>query len=321
MLFFIQNNKNNIQLQLNTERIIKDSLILEKTINLDKKLSVMKLASNELYFVSWSQNNQGKLFKYSIENDFSHEVIDLNQKEDTLKIIGNYLIDFDTIYYHDKLKNSIIKSLKNGKIIDLFNYPKQFSRTTKIGDEFIVSGWDKEYNIYFEKLNFKTKNISKINLKDDYLNSYKNNGIALDGVYYSNNNYTVMLPYSVNRIFIFDNKLNYTGKLDLIYGKLDFNYRDTKDNSIYIDPNNLNPNLSCFIDNDDFIYILTDQSTQWDSSEKCYIDIYNLKNKKYVKSYKINDYKGFKPRHIINYNNKLIVLFEKNINIYSIHKK
>jgi DNA sulfur modification protein DndC len=71
-----------------------------------------------------------------------------------------------------------------------------------------------------------------------YLNQYKNNGITLDGVYYSNENFTAMLPYSVNRLFLFNNDFIYKGKIDLIYGKLDFNYRDTEDKSIYIDPNN-----------------------------------------------------------------------------------
>ena len=319
MLFFIQNNKNNIQLKLNTERIIEDSLVLDKTFKLDKKLSVMKLVSNDLYFVSWTKNNQGKLFKYNINNNFSYKEINLNQKEDTLMIIGSYVVKGDTIYYHDKIKNSIVKSMSNGKILKSYKYPKQFSRTTKVNNHFIVSGWDDKYNIYFDKFNFETENISKISLNDDYLNQYKNNGITLDGVYYSNENFTAMLPYSVNRLFLFNNDFIYKGKIDLIYGKLDFNYRDTEDKSIYIDPNNLNPNLSCFIDDSNFIYILTDHSTQWSNSNKCFIDVYNLTTKKYVKSYKINDFDSSKPRHIIKYKSKIIVLFEKDINIYKIN--
>lgn len=320
MLLFIQNNKNNIQLELNTNRIIEDSLVLEKTVKLDKNLSVMRLISDDLYFVSWTKNNQGKIFKYDINNNFSVQEINLNQKEDTLMIIASYTVNNDTIYYHDKLKNSIVKSLSSGKILKSYKYPKQFTRTTNSKDNFIVSGWDEKYNIYFDKFNFGKETISKISLNDDYLKQYKNNGITLDGVYYSNKNYTVMLPYSVNRLFLFDRDFTYTGKMDLIYGKLDFKYRDTEDNSIYIDPNNLNPNLFCFIDDNNFIYILTDHSTQWSISNKCFIDVYNLTTKKYVKSYKINDFNGSKPINIVKYKSNIIVLFEKYINIYTINK-
>jgi hypothetical protein len=128
-----------------------------------------------------------------------------------------------------------------------------------------------------------------------------------------------MLPYSTNRIYVFDNEFNYKKKLDLIYNPTDFNFRYTnKKADLMVDPNNLNPNLYGYLDENDLFYILTDQSTKWNKTNQCFIDIYDINNNNYISSIKIDDYNNSKPRSILIHNNKLYVLFEENLNIYNI---
>lgn len=319
MLFFIQNNKNKKQLELNTERNIEKQLTLEEVLKVDKRLSVMRVVSDNLYFVSWSKGNEGKLFDYSLSPLSYIREIDLNIDNDPSMIIGIYNIDGDTLYFHDKMKNSIVKALYNKevKIEEVYKYPKQFQRMSdNSNNSFIVSGWNKDYEVYFDRFDYKTKKITNIDVKDQYIDVYDNSGITLDGVYYSNEKYSVLLPYGVNRVYLFDRNFSYKGKMNLIYGKLDFEYRDSNNEEIYVDPNNLYPNLSAFVDKENKLYILTDHSTQWDSSNKCFIDVYNLDNRKYIESYKIDDYEGSKPRHIVKYKDYIIVLFENTINKY-----
>jgi hypothetical protein len=190
----------------------------------------------------------------------------------------------------------------------------------KFGDNVLFSGWDKNYNIFFENYSVKSKKIQPNKFEDNYFLKYENSGISLDGFYYRNDNHVIMLPYAINRVYTFDKNLKYNGKIDLIYGELDFKFRKSEKEDLFIDPSNLNPNIAGYIDDNDKLYILTDHSTKWDKSNKCFIDIYNLNTKKYEKSLKIDDYNNSKPRFIAidNSNNKLYVLFDENLNSYKL---
>jgi hypothetical protein len=193
---------------------------------------------------------------------------------------------------------------------------------SKRNSKLLVSGWDENYKIFFEKYDLVTKAISKLDVNDNYLSDYDNTGIALDGMYYDNQNYTIMLPYSINRAFVFDNEYNFKRKLDLIFNKTAFNFRYTEDKKeLMVDPNNLNPNLSGYLGANNMMYVLTDMSTKWNNRDQCYIDIYNVNENQYNASLKINDYNNSKPRSIVVNEDKVYVLFEENLNIYSIHEK
>lgn len=314
-------NKDDSKLSLNQERIFKHSINLEKSIPLDKKLSLMKYNNNQLYFVSWTDNNQGKLFSLNLQNYKFEPEVDLNPELESI-IINNYYIENGNISYINKASKSIISFDPKSKLKSTTIYNKNFSRISKTGSNLLVSGWDDNYNMYFEKYNIKTKATSEVKVQDNYFSEYKNNGIALDGVYYENEKYTILLPYAINRAYIFDHDFNYNRKLDLIFDKTAFKFRYTKDKSdLMVDPNNLNPNLSGFLDKNDLFYILTDQSTKWNNRNQCYIDIYDVNNDKYLNSIKIGDYNNSKPRSILINNNKLYVLFEENLNIYNINEK
>lgn len=321
-LFFIfESNKENIQLSLNTPREINKELKLYKSISFKKRLSLMKENNDNLFFVCWENGEQGKLYNYDlIRNQLKK--YDFN-KNDSLFIIGDFLLENNFVFLHDKLKNRIIKiNLNNPKEYkNVYNYPKDFTRLGKADNNFIISGWDKNYNIFFEKYSLDKDSISRISVSDSYLNKYKKTGISLDGKYYTNNTNTVMIPYSVNKIFKFDENLNYINGIDLIYGETEFKFRENDKTNIYTDPNNLNPNLSGFLSSKNYLYILTDESTQFNTMNKCFIDIYDVNNNKYLESFKINDFNQKKPRYITMYNDYILILFDNNLNFYKIEKK
>lgn len=318
ILIFYLLNKDEKLFSLNKERIFKKEIKLEKSIPLDKKLSLMKYRNNRLYFVSWTDGNQGKLFSLNLKNNQFDEEIDLNSSLESI-IINNYYIENGRICFINKANRAISTYDLTSKAVKSLIYRKDFSRISKRSNNLIVSGWDKDYKIYFEKFNMSTKESSEIKIDDDYLHDYENTGITLDGVYYENDNYTVMLPYSVNRAYVFDQESNFSNKIDLIYNKTAFNFRYSKDKKdLMVDPNNLNPNLSGCLDQSNHFYALTDQSTKWDNRDKCYIDIYDVQKNEYISSIKIGDYNNSKPRSILINQNKLYVLFEENLNIYII---
>jgi hypothetical protein len=310
-------DKDDSKLKLNKDRVYKLSIKLEKSIDLDKKLSLMKYNDNKLYFVSWTDNNQGKLFTLNLSSNTFDKEIDLNPKLESI-IISNYFIEDGKISFVNKAENSILDFDPKSKSTEISIYKKNFSRVSKRSSNLLLSGWDENYNIYFEKYNIKTKKISKINFDDSYLKKYSNNGIVLDGVYYGNEKYTVMLPYAVNRFYVFDREFNYIKGIDLIYDPLNFKFRNKDKSDIMIDPNNLHPNLSGYLNDKGMFYILTDQSTKWNKKDQCFIDIYDIEKNEYISSIKINDFNGSQPRSILTNKDKLYILFEENLNIYKI---
>lgn len=316
MLLITFSQKNKDSFKLSTERNFEGTLKLEKSINLTDRLSVMKPYDEKLYFVSWANNLKSKLFSFNLNNLNFEKEINIPVPNDSI-LIDNYFLDDNKKIITNKIKGSIITLDDNYKIINEFTYPKRYSRMAKSKDQILVSGWDDNYKIYFEKFDLKTKAIQKVQVNDSYMREYDNTGITLDGSYYANKNYIVNLPYSVNRAFVFNKDLQFEGKIDLIYKKLDFKYRTASGGNVYPDPNNLNPNLSGFIDDNNLFYVLVNQASKFELENKCFIDIYDIKTNTYVKSYKIGDYNGSKPRHIVIKNSKLYILFEQNINIYN----
>ncbi|WP_124019569.1 hypothetical protein [Flavobacterium sp. HTF] len=314
-------NKDESKLSLNQNRVFKDTLKLEKSISLDKKLSLMKFKNNHLYFLSWTDNNQGKLFSLDlVDNNFDPE-IDLTDNLESF-IINNYFIENGKISYIIKADKSLRSYDLQSKLKSAAFYKKNFARVSKRNSKMLVSGWDNNYKIFFEKYDLQTKEVVKLDIDDDYLSEYNNTGIALDGVYYDNERNSVMLPYSINRAYVFDNKYNYRGKVDLIFNKIAFNFRYSQDKKeLMVDPNNLNPNLSGYLSQNDIFYVLTDQSTKWNNMNQCYIDSYEVNKNEYLSSFKIDDYNNSKPRSIVINGDKVYVLFEENLNIYSIHEK
>lgn len=317
-LLIKNSNKKSNTLIYSIERKVNLNPIVTKIVNFDKKYSVMKLVENNLFFVSWKEeSDKRKIFKYSLQNYSFDKEINLSTKKDSI-LIDNYFIKKDSIIIFNKIKKSIIILNKDLIKISEKKYPKQFSRATNFGKNILISGWNDKFEIYFEKLDLKNNSIAKVVFDDKYSTEYENTGITLDGFYYDNNNYYVNLPYSINRAFIFNNKFENISKLDLIYNKLDYAYRKSSKGDVFPDPNNLNPNLSGFLDKKNYFYILTDTSTKFDNFNKCYIDIYNLLENKYIKSIQIKDYLGSKPRHFVYRNNEFIVLYDKNLIFYKI---
>ena len=169
-IFFIINQSKN-KLKLNTERKIQKTLILDNSIKLDKRLSVMKLYQNRLFFVSWTKDNQGKIFRFNLSNNKFEKEINFNKIGGKL-LIETYFIENDSIIFYNQLNNSMVFSDFNAKKINEVIYPKRFSRLIKFEDNVLFSGWDKNYNIFFENYNIKSKEIQPNKFEDDYFSKY-----------------------------------------------------------------------------------------------------------------------------------------------------
>jgi hypothetical protein len=311
-------NKKDKVVETSVNRVVSTKLELVKSIDLGHNLSVMKKHNDELFFISWNEGEYSRIFRFDMKSNRMKKEIKINIPDDSI-LMDNYFVSDHEIFGVNKLKGSILEFDYSGAVINEFKYPKRFSRMAKSNDCFLVSGWDEEFNLYHEKLNFLNKTISKVNFKDSYTSKYKINGIALDGFYYQGENLIVNMPYSVNRVFVFDTSLTYKGKMDLIYKPTDYKVRINGKGEIFPDPNNINPNVGGHVDEKNIFYCLTNETTKWGDEKNSFIDLYDLNTLEYLKSFKVSDHKGFKPRQIVVSGNLLYVLFETTLNIYKIN--
>ena len=86
--------------------VFNDNLKLLETIDTEKKVSLIKEINDSIYFVSWSKNYQGKIFKL-----INKEEINLNVYSDSL-LIGDYFKENDGIKTSQKIFTSGMVSLK-----------------------------------------------------------------------------------------------------------------------------------------------------------------------------------------------------------------
>ncbi|MCF8328710.1 MAG: hypothetical protein K9I37_00080 [Crocinitomicaceae bacterium] len=312
------NKKNKIELV--QKRNINKQLVLIKSIKFENILGMMKKTKNDITFACFDNVDGNSIFYFDTIRKKIRKKIELNIPIEKI-VVDNYFYSKHGLFIVNSINGTLLKISSDGNIIEKFTYPKKFFRVDNRDDLFLISGWDKNFNLFHEKFNFSLKKISKIVFEDDYLKKYKSNGIALDGAYFSNDYFTVNMPYSVNRIYIFNENFNYTNKMDLIYNPITFKIRNGEDGNIYPDPNNLNPNKHAYLDSTNIFYCLLNESTKWDKSNKCYIDIYDLKNKKYKESIKVVDFANSEPREIIVAGNRIYILFKSSLNIYLIKNK
>lgn len=312
------NRENKIELV--QERNINKQLVLIKSIKFENMLGMMKKTRNDIAFACYDNVDRNSIFYFDTITKKIRKKIELNIPIEEI-VVDNYFYSKNGLFIVNSIDGTFLKISEDGNVTEKFKYPKKFFRVDNRDDLFLISGWDKNFNLFHEKFNFSLKKISKIAFEDDYLKKYKSNGIALDGAYYSNDNFIVNMPYSVNRIYIFNKSLEYTNKMDFIYNPVTFKIRNGENGNIYPDPNNLNPNKHAYLDSNNIFYCLLSESTKWDKSNKCFIDIYDLKNKKYKESIKVVDFENSEPREIIVDGDRIYILFKTSLNIYSIKNK
>lgn len=320
-LFSLKINSTEKSIQLKTDRIYSKSLELSESIKLDKDLSLMKIVDNKIFFVSWTFNNQGKIFSLNITDDnYKLEEFDF-LNENNLFIIENFFIENDSVFLQNSAEQFMIKaSLKNNNQERITLSSNHINKVGKNNEYFILNEWDDEHNLSFTKFNYFTNKHEVIPVKNSYLDEYEYTGISLEGNFHSNKYNTTFVPYSINRIFIFDDKLNYDTSFDLIFDKLDFNFRGSG-NELYIDPNNLNPNSASFLTEENILWILTKDSKSHKSDTQLNIDIYDINNREYSHSILLDNYEKEQPEFIGLYKDNLVILYRSFLNIYVISEK
>lgn len=289
------------------------------TIKLVDDYSELTFFRNELFLVSYEEKNQGKLYRYNKQKKTVELYKDFNKKGQKT-IIGEYYIkdknDSLIFFYKNNANNSFRSLYKDEEL-----YDKKFKIVIqriffKDNENAIVTTWGKTYQPEYYKYNLKNEKLIKINFDHTVLKNIKYPGVALDGKFSSNDNTIFLTSYSQNIVLLFDLNMNYLNSFRLNYKNPRFNILNTEKNNPVIDPTNITPNISFDVDNNSY-YVLTNKNGDREGRGTYFIDRYNLKNKKYETSLKIEVIENdLSPKEISVRKGYIYVLSKKNIDIY-----
>ncbi len=294
---------------------IAGKLKLIKDSSTEHQYSVIKEYEGSIYAITWDENFKNILYQFNKESLQVEKEFKLSPDILTFKI-DDYFIFKDSIIILNKDLNEILTMNRNFQTTRKFKFPTYGSRIIVKNNKILYSDWDDSFKLYYKHIN---NNVVSADLKiDDVLISEYGSGIIYDGYFSQNEVYAVALPYSANKAIVFDQHLNYLKKIQLRYEDLDFQFVKASNGDVYPSPNNLNPNLSGFVDADSLLYVLMTQSVQFDTKDKCFIDVYSIETGKYLHSFHVPDLNGSAPRSFIKQGNQFVILYDKNIAIFKI---
>ncbi len=316
LIFF--SNKTVSEIEYSQDRVITSNSPLKNSNNFvfKNELSLMKIYNDKLYFVSWTENNYNKIFYSHVDSISNIHEIELEIDKEKI-IIGEFFIHDSVIEVFNKKNYTLLEFNLKGVKKSEIKLPFDISRISKIDStEYIISGWEKNnkrFPIYYKGYNAKQNITVDISLDDPYFKEYSYmSGLILDGMYFTNEEYSLSLPYSVSRAFVFNEKIKYQKSLDLIYKKIDFKFRNASNGDVYASPQNINPNISGFLNSSNIFYLLAH-----DGKKNYFIDLYNIEENEYLKSYSLANTK--EPRFIAMFENQLFILYRKELEIFNIN--
>lgn len=292
-----------------------DSLKLLSEIQLNDKYSQIKIFNNTIYLVNSTDKEKNNIYKY-ISKDKSFK---LEFNLDKNSIVGGYFInDSNKLFFKDNDSNKL-KITTNNKTI----YEKEFeiiaNRLLMINENsLIITTWNTDYKPLFYKYHIKSNLLEETKVNPVIYNKLKYPGLELDGKLIHNNKFIYLIPYGQNLVLVFDKEINFVKSFELNFKKIDFNIIKSS-NQTLIDPNNIYPNFSAVAD-DNYIYILTNKTGEIDDRKDYYIDLYNVKNDKYEKSFKLKNTESNPPKEIALDKENIYILNEKTITIYGKNK-
>ncbi|MDF2934213.1 MAG: hypothetical protein K0R36_3544 [Chryseobacterium sp.] len=292
-------------------------------IDLKDNFSQMRFYNDELFFVSYEDGNQGKLYKFDSKTKKINLFKDFNQynKQGEKNIIGEYYIknENDSLkYFYKNNGNNSFRSIYNDQLLYEKEFKIMIQRIFYHDDEnSIVTTWNPSFEPEYYRYNIKKQEFSRIKFDYNLIKNIKFQGVALDGIFSSNNNQIFLTSYAQNLVFLFDKQFNYTGHFTLNYKNPTFNILHTKEKSVpVIDPNNRLPNISVDVD-DQYYYVLTNEKGDREGPGTYFVDRYNLIDKKYNQSIKIEvKENNLAPKEIRINKNKLYILTKKNMTVY-----
>lgn len=302
--------KNRKKIEIINKREFSSIKLLDELI-LNDKYSQIKIYNNNIYLLKVLNNKENKIFKYTPKNNS----LKIEHELDKKTIVGGYYITKDnTLFFKDNSSNKL-KINKTNKII----YEKEFkiiiNRLLMINENLsLITTWNNNYKPLFYKYNVNKDLLEEIKIDNDVYKNLKYPGIELDGKLINNNNFIYLIPYGQNLVLVFDKEINFVKSFELNFKTTNFDIINGE-NQTLIDPNNIYPNFSATTDNN-YIYILTNERGKIEDRKNYYIDIYNIKNSKYEKSFKIDSKDNNPPKEIAVNNNMIYLLNEKTITIY-----
>ena len=300
-------------IKLDEERSIRKSIYVLEKLNLKDKYDLMNIINDSIFFISWNEGNKGRIYLYDNKKKEVNQYASIGNNV----IISNYFKNNTTnnLFVLDSRQKKLLAINNHGKIDKTYNLNLSPARGILYSNNFLFTTWEDDLLIKFYEYNLKSGDLKQIPNKifDD---NKKNTGVLYDGILKQSYNEIALIPYATNEVLFFDSKFNFNHKLKLISHQTDFKLTKMKNGELMVDPNNLYPNINADIYKGN-LYILTNESGVWDTKDKYYVDIYDIKKKKYLYSYYIDD-NTIRPREIIVKNNLLYVLGKNKLNIYEI---
>lgn len=312
-IFLFSSLSNKQKLTIAEPRKVNKNFKETNQIRLDGDYDVIKRFNDSIFVTSWESEKKGNIYfinekERKVENylSFGNETI-----------VSNFFQSKnqnDLIVLNTASKNIIISD-KKGKIEKnlLLDFP--IARGSIIEDEMFFLTWGKDLKAKHYSYNIPTSKIDQIKSNAPYIDQLYS-GIKSDGVLEASNGRFYLTPYAGNKVFFFNSKLEYVDEINLIYDENEFNMSKLKNNEFVADPNNLYPNIHSSVYNNS-LYILTNETGVWDENTKYFIDVYDIKQKKYKFSFLIQD-NEIRPREILTVENKIYVLGKNKLNIYEI---
>ncbi|PJB12639.1 MAG: hypothetical protein CO119_05485, partial [Flavobacteriales bacterium CG_4_9_14_3_um_filter_40_17] len=292
-------------------RKITKTLVVKKSFTLTKELDLMRFQENKLYFVNW---NDGTIERMNL-NSFKIDKTFGNKGEGPKENlnISMYEIEEDSFFTYDQKTHAIQQVNFNDSLLYYKKLTTSLWGSVKVGESFLLGGWDKgmNYKMRFEKYNMPTSNFVEINT-DPIFNNVKFSGLVYHGFFIKNKNYEVYIPFSNDKIFVFDNSPSFAYSYNLIYDVPNPEFRYVGDELIP-DRKNFESNSNAFLDDLNNLYIL---SRIQKDSDSMIVDVYNIVNKKYLYSFKIPNFKEEEAREIIKVKSTLYVLYNSSIVSY-----
>jgi len=297
---------------LKQDRIFRPIFLINK-LDLNGNYSLIKVFNDRLFFTSWDENLKGKIYMLKENEKIISERYNF---QDKISAIGNYYIDNDTVTFYDEIKypKRLFKFNKKQYCEWQLNAPihkMEFSN-----DGFMQYSLD---SLKFPSIFHHADTMKEMHLTYNF-KELKYPGIQLDGIFRIYENKTFMIPFVLDKIFIFNNDTNiHTNTIELINRPRNFQFFE-KNGILMYDSNNSFPNISMDLQGDK-VYVLTNETGIWDHRGRYFVDVYDTKDGKYLFSYLLNfEDKENLPKEIVlkgdNFyllSNKYLYKYDKNI--------
>ncbi|MDZ4148794.1 MAG: hypothetical protein U1C58_10955 [Flavobacteriaceae bacterium] len=295
----------------NENRKITKTLVVKKSFTLTKELDLMRFHKNKLFFVNW---NDGTIERMDLKSFNIDKTFGRKGEGPTENLnISMYEIEEESFFTYDQKNHTIQQVSFDDSLLYYKKIATSLWGSVKVGESFLLGGWDKEmnYKMSFEKYNMSDGDLVTVDAELIF-NDVKFSGLIYHGFFVKNQNYEIYIPFSNDKIFVFDNSPSFAYSYNLIYDVPNPEFRYVGDELIP-DRKNFESNSNAFLDDLNYLYILSKIQNESDSM---IVDVYNIAEKTYSHSFKIPNFKGEEAREIIKIKSLFYVLYNSSLVSY-----